>query len=68
VETRAQLDQLIASGCTEAQGLLFSPARRRIEVPRLLAGWPSAPRDVPPGVETASGETVPQYMISVGSD
>ena len=40
VETAAQLEQLAAFGCDEAQGYLFSPAQPASEVPRLLAGWP----------------------------
>ena len=44
VETAAQLEQLVASGCTEAQGFFFSPALPGGQVPDLLAeaqaGWP----------------------------
>ncbi len=36
VETLAQLEQLIADGCTEVQGYFFSPPRPASEVPRLL--------------------------------
>jgi EAL domain-containing protein (putative c-di-GMP-specific phosphodiesterase class I) len=44
VETRAQLEQLAANGCTDAQGYLFSPPRPAGELSCLLAGWsPSAP-------------------------
>ncbi|MFL5284385.1 MAG: putative bifunctional diguanylate cyclase/phosphodiesterase [Rhodopila sp.] len=39
VETRRQLEQLAASGCTEAQGFLFSAPQPAGEIPRLLAGW-----------------------------
>jgi diguanylate cyclase (GGDEF)-like protein len=39
VETQAQLEQLAAMGCNEAQGFLFSPAQTASAVPRLLAGW-----------------------------
>jgi EAL domain-containing protein (putative c-di-GMP-specific phosphodiesterase class I) len=39
VETQAQLEQLAAMGCNEAQGFLFSPAQTANAVPRLLAGW-----------------------------
>jgi diguanylate cyclase (GGDEF)-like protein len=39
VETRAQLEQLAAFGCHEAQGFLFSPALPASAVPRMLAGW-----------------------------
>jgi EAL domain-containing protein (putative c-di-GMP-specific phosphodiesterase class I) len=39
VETQAQLEQLAAMGCTEAQGFLFSPAQTAGAVPGLLAGW-----------------------------
>jgi diguanylate cyclase (GGDEF)-like protein len=42
VETRAQLEQLAADGCTEAQGYLFSAPQPAAEVFRLLAGWSSA--------------------------
>lgn len=58
VETRAQLEQLTASGCTEAQGFLFSPARRSIDVPRLFAGWPSPARNLPRGTKTAHAGTL----------
>jgi EAL domain-containing protein (putative c-di-GMP-specific phosphodiesterase class I) len=37
VETREQLEQLRAEGCTEVQGFLFSPARPAASVPGLLA-------------------------------
>jgi diguanylate cyclase (GGDEF)-like protein len=40
VETRAQLEQLAAFGCDEAQGYLFSPPRPARDVSRLLTGWP----------------------------
>jgi len=47
VETPAQLEQLAAAGCGEAQGFLFSLPRPAGEVPRLLRGWsPVAQRDV----------------------
>ncbi len=36
VETREQLDQLRAEGCTEVQGFLFSPARPAASVAELL--------------------------------
>jgi diguanylate cyclase (GGDEF)-like protein len=36
VETRAQLDQLIADGCMEMQGYFFSPPRPAAEVAALL--------------------------------
>jgi diguanylate cyclase (GGDEF)-like protein len=49
VETQAQFDQLIASGCREAQGFFFSPACPASEVSRLLAGWPRISQDVAPG-------------------
>jgi EAL domain-containing protein (putative c-di-GMP-specific phosphodiesterase class I) len=39
VESRVQLEQLRANGCTEAQGYLFSPPRPAGEVSRLLANW-----------------------------
>jgi EAL domain-containing protein (putative c-di-GMP-specific phosphodiesterase class I) len=39
VESRAQLEQLVANGCTEAQGYLFSPPQPASEVCRLLASW-----------------------------
>jgi diguanylate cyclase (GGDEF)-like protein len=39
VETQAQLAQLAAAGCHEAQGFLFSPALPASAVPRLLASW-----------------------------
>jgi diguanylate cyclase len=42
VETRAQLEQLAAGGCGEAQGYLFSPPQPAGEVSRLLAGWAPA--------------------------
>jgi len=58
VETRAQLEQLTASGCTEAQGFLFSPARRGIDVPKLFAGWPSPARNLPRGTKTAHAGTL----------
>jgi diguanylate cyclase (GGDEF)-like protein len=44
VETVAQLNALVADGCTEMQGYLFSPPRPAAEVPRLLAvsqSWPA---------------------------
>ncbi|MCC6717772.1 MAG: EAL domain-containing protein, partial [Acetobacteraceae bacterium] len=43
VETAAQLNTLVAYGCTEMQGYLFSPPRPAGEIPRLLAAdtpWP----------------------------
>ena len=40
VETEAQLEQLAAGGCGEAQGYRFSPPRPASEVSRLLPGWP----------------------------
>jgi diguanylate cyclase (GGDEF)-like protein len=49
VETQAQLDQLALGGCEEAQGFLFSPARPASEVPRLLADWRPAQREMAPG-------------------
>jgi diguanylate cyclase (GGDEF)-like protein len=39
VETPAQLEQLHAIGCDEAQGFLFSSAQPASAVPRLLSGW-----------------------------
>ena len=36
VETEAQLDQLAAGGCIDAQGYLFSPPRPVGEVERIL--------------------------------
>jgi diguanylate cyclase (GGDEF)-like protein len=39
VETPAQLEQLAANGCREAQGFLFSPPQPAGEVFRLLADW-----------------------------
>ncbi|HEY0421085.1 MAG TPA: EAL domain-containing protein [Acetobacteraceae bacterium] len=36
VETRAQLQHLVADGCTEVQGFYFSPPRPAGDVPRLL--------------------------------
>ncbi len=45
VETVAQLNALVADGCTEMQGYLFSPPRPAGEVARLLAAadsWPGA--------------------------
>ena len=36
VETIEQLDQVIAEGCTEVQGYLFSPPRRASELPRIF--------------------------------
>jgi predicted signal transduction protein with EAL and GGDEF domain len=36
VETPEQLEQLRQSGCTQAQGFVFSPARPNADVPRLL--------------------------------
>ena len=44
VETVAQLNALVADGCTEMQGYLFSPPRPAAEVARLLAvaqSWPT---------------------------
>ncbi len=43
VETVAQLNTLVADGCTEIQGYLFSPPRPAGDIARLLAasdGWP----------------------------
>ena len=40
VETRQQLRQVKALGCTEMQGFLFSPPRRAKEITRLLE-WPA---------------------------
>jgi len=53
VETVAQLDALVADGCTEMQGYLFSPPRPASEVAGLLAvadSWPAwaAPATLPP--------------------
>jgi EAL domain-containing protein (putative c-di-GMP-specific phosphodiesterase class I) len=45
VETRAQLAQLAASGCREAQGFLFSPPQPAGEVLRLLSDRSPAMRD-----------------------
>ena len=46
VETQAQLEQLIANGCTEVQGYFFSPPLPSHQVPGLLAEsgrkWPVA--------------------------
>ena len=46
VETSAQLEQLIASGCTEVQGYFFSPPLPSHQVAGLLAEserkWPVA--------------------------
>ena len=44
VETVVQLNRLVADGCTEMQGYLFSPPRPAHEVARLLAAadsWPA---------------------------
>ena len=44
VETVAQLNALVADGCTEMQGYLFSPPRPAAEIARLLAvsqSWPT---------------------------
>jgi diguanylate cyclase (GGDEF)-like protein len=41
VESRMQLEQLAANGCTEAQGYLFSPPQPTGEICRLLTGWSS---------------------------
>jgi diguanylate cyclase (GGDEF)-like protein len=38
VETREQVERLIADGLTEMQGYFFSPPRPAADVPRLLAG------------------------------
>jgi diguanylate cyclase len=42
VETEAQLEQLAAGGCVEAQGYLFSPPRPVGEVERMLLEWTPA--------------------------
>ena len=45
VETVAQLNALVADGCTEIQGYLFSPPRPAGDIARLLAAsdsWPGA--------------------------
>ena len=41
VETLAQLETLIADGCTEVQGYFFSPPRPAAEVPALILNSPS---------------------------
>ena len=41
VETFAQLETLIADGCTEVQGYFFSPPRPAAEVPSLILNSPS---------------------------
>ncbi len=41
VETFAQLETLIADGCTEVQGYFFSPPRPATEVPALILTSPS---------------------------
>jgi EAL domain-containing protein (putative c-di-GMP-specific phosphodiesterase class I) len=41
VETFAQLETLIADGCTEVQGYFFSPPRPAAEVPALILSTPA---------------------------
>jgi diguanylate cyclase (GGDEF)-like protein len=51
VETVAQLNALVADGCTEMQGYLFSPPRPAAEVAGLLAAahaWPAVPQGAQP--------------------
>jgi diguanylate cyclase (GGDEF)-like protein len=45
VETAAQLEQLAANGCREAQGFLFSAPRPATEVVHLLADWSPMKRE-----------------------
>ena len=41
VETNAQLDQVVAEGCTEVQGYFFSPPRPACDVPALILSTPA---------------------------
>ena len=41
VETSAQLDQVVAEGCTEVQGYFFSPPRPACDVPALILAAPA---------------------------
>jgi EAL domain-containing protein (putative c-di-GMP-specific phosphodiesterase class I) len=57
VESQVQFEQLVANGCIEAQGYLFSPPQPASEVCGLLAGW-SAARDVGSGESAVTAATV----------